>query len=334
MATGVLGAMGDVFNMITSSLGLGYNIYQDQRDFGANQQQFQQAMDFARESRDLTMSREDNAIQRRAKDMEAAGINKLLAAGQPAAVGNYASGSPGQGRAGGEQLTNRASATLENSMMDAQRHSLKLSNARTLADIARVEAETKYIDAQRKSLPTYAGAAESQASAAQKQADAAFARLGLTEKEIQLQRDKFEFEKNAYHDKLRALESELQSQQVSRQEAQARMSKMRQEELSMILDRHTTVLRQAALRAGITEQELKNIILEHDSRIYNQSQSASGDRSKQVEIERWLNTLPISQSAKRVLLPILVAGDYIIGLGQAAARSLPRGTLSELNPGY
>lgn len=39
---------------------------------------------FQKESRDLTMAREDNAVQRRAADMRSAGINPLMAAGSPA----------------------------------------------------------------------------------------------------------------------------------------------------------------------------------------------------------------------------------------------------------
>ena len=43
-------------------------------------------IDFQKRENRITRKREDNAVQRRAKDMEAAGLNKVLAAGDPASA--------------------------------------------------------------------------------------------------------------------------------------------------------------------------------------------------------------------------------------------------------
>lgn len=74
--SGAADALGKVFNA-------GYGVYQDQRDYALTEEQwaYKQAMDR------IQMMREDNAVQRRAIDLQAAGINRNLASGSVASSG-------------------------------------------------------------------------------------------------------------------------------------------------------------------------------------------------------------------------------------------------------
>lgn len=65
-----------------------------------NQQNWQTAFDYQKDLNNQIMSREDNAVQRRAADLQAAGISKNLAAGSPAqaaALSSVSSGNTGSG---------------------------------------------------------------------------------------------------------------------------------------------------------------------------------------------------------------------------------------------
>lgn len=78
---------------------LGYSVYQDQRDTQFRNENFayQQAL------QQQIFDREDNAIQRRRADLEAAGLNPNLAAGSAAGAGSVVATS---GASAGRQLAN------------------------------------------------------------------------------------------------------------------------------------------------------------------------------------------------------------------------------------
>lgn len=73
-------AVGNTLNLFNT----GYGVYQDQRNYKFSQQQF----DYQKHLNDLIIQREDTAVQRRVADLEAAGLNKNLAAGSAASTGN------------------------------------------------------------------------------------------------------------------------------------------------------------------------------------------------------------------------------------------------------
>ena len=82
-------------------------------------------LQFQKETQQTTWEREDNAVQRRVADLEEAGLNKVLAAGQPAQAG----------------LTQ-----APQSQSDQQAMALMQMKA----NISKTEAEAKYTDTQAK----------------------------------------------------------------------------------------------------------------------------------------------------------------------------------------
>lgn len=78
-------------NFITNTV-LGAKNYQLQKKWNEQQQKnWQTQFDYTKKINELQMQREDNAIQRRAADLQASGMNKLMAAGSEAQAGTLTS---------------------------------------------------------------------------------------------------------------------------------------------------------------------------------------------------------------------------------------------------
>lgn len=138
-------AMAEVIaGIVKGAVNSGYSIYQDQRDY------WQQ-----KATQDTIWRREDNAVQRRAADLEKAGLNKNLAAGSAAGAGSVVSRSSSKNVELGSVLdvlqqvellkrqredTKRAKAEAdmaqtEKKMLDNQQYNISLTNALDKANL-------------------------------------------------------------------------------------------------------------------------------------------------------------------------------------------------------
>lgn len=91
------------------------------------------ALQYQKDRDKITMQREDNAVQRRAKDLEDAGINPLLAAGE--AAGASAGPTPVQNRAG-DSIAGGIDGAIQGAMLASQ---IRKTNAE--ADFAQQQAD-------------------------------------------------------------------------------------------------------------------------------------------------------------------------------------------------
>ena len=89
-----MAGFGDAIGGIFKGIGTAFGIMQNERDYAFAKDQF----DYQKALNQQTMEREDTAIQRRVADLEAAGLNKNLAAGSAASASNMSTfgGRPNQ----------------------------------------------------------------------------------------------------------------------------------------------------------------------------------------------------------------------------------------------
>lgn len=83
--------IGSIINAgVNATLG-GINYKEQKRQYEKNMKFQREQFEYQKQLNQLQMEREDNAVQRRAKDLNAAGINRLMADGQSAASGGMTS---------------------------------------------------------------------------------------------------------------------------------------------------------------------------------------------------------------------------------------------------
>lgn len=101
---------------------------------------------YQKELNNTMMQREDNAVQRRAADMAEAGINKNLAAGQPASAGPMSVGQP-VGQDGGSIM---AKGFEQLGQVPMQAFGLGMQMSKSFAEIDHMSAQADNQDAQAK----------------------------------------------------------------------------------------------------------------------------------------------------------------------------------------
>lgn len=157
-------------NGIANGIIAGKNMEMQKEANSQNLKLARESYEYQKQLNNLTMQREDNAVQRRAMDLEKAGFSKQLALGGAAGTANYSSGSLGQAQAASfdgdplgamfgmlESVERLKSVNLNNAIAQ-QQHAIngvriksELANIDKInAETERIQGDTKYTSEQQK----------------------------------------------------------------------------------------------------------------------------------------------------------------------------------------
>lgn len=128
--------IGSILSGIGSIIDTGYNIYSSEKNNAWNKDFSERQFQYQQDLNKLIMQREDTAVQRKVKDLQAAGMSKWLVAGQGAGSGGSVSSSGGTASAQSPQLN------LQNSINSA------IGVYGAVQQVKRTDAETNLINAQ------------------------------------------------------------------------------------------------------------------------------------------------------------------------------------------
>lgn len=317
---GLIGEIGSAAGGVASLLALPYQIFASERQHKTQTDQFDTQMGFARESRDLMMQREDNAIQRRVADLEAAGLHKTLAlGGTGAAAGTTSTPSPGSvpSPANLSTLGQLLEFQLRTKQLDIESRLAKAQENKLNADAdesrSRAGFHEGYFDIAkgdydlRRSYFTLEEKKESRYAEADRRAAEAHA-LDLQYMQGLIHRQPVEYAKLVTeHARERAgLEGDQLRNMLALQEMRLNTFREEQERLRVV-----------AMNLGIDQKRLQNIILAHDAEIFLAANIPSNDRSNAANIRNFLNAIfPGNDSrtvtARNMLQPILQSGNYAL----------------------
>lgn len=153
---------GEIFGGIMDVLGFGTTAVQTKMNYDINKQNYDLALknyqfnkdsylqnfEYQKNLQQQIFGREDNAIQRRAADLEKAGLSKTLAAGDGAGAGSVVSTSPFTGSAPVQSPVDLMSLALQFSQAKAQIDKTNAETENLLRDGKKKEAEIIFTDAQ------------------------------------------------------------------------------------------------------------------------------------------------------------------------------------------
>lgn len=241
----IISAAGTVGTLLQNGFNTGYGIYQDQRNYETQKEQFNTLLAYDKETRDLMMEREDNAIQRRVADLVAAGIHPALA------VQGMGAAQAQQGHAPSNSSVGSMSVPQLNALSMQQARLLDLAGQQTLADIEKTQAEAQEIRDRTNRENQYLGIEKDRFNY-----QASIAALDASLLQEDLRRRPEEYANLLLHNSALKAQTSYVKEQTILAHQQVLMDQFR---------RDKAFLDNEASRLGIAEQTLENLILFHDA---------------------------------------------------------------------